>query len=117
MITPDANILLYAYNKADVKQPRASRWLEEQLSNLEVFALNWHAITAFIRISTNPSSFPHPFTLSEAADIVNEWLTAENTVVIAPTARHWPIFWRLLIKGQAIGPLAMDAHLAALAIE
>ena len=31
--------------------------------------------------------------------------------------KHWAIFQKLLESGQATGPLVMDAHLAALALE
>ena len=39
------------------------------------------------------------------------------TVILTPGERHWKLFNRLLAQGQASGPLVMDAHLAALAIE
>jgi uncharacterized protein len=38
-------------------------------------------------------------------------------VLLAPGPRHWAILDRLLRDEQATGPLVMDAHLAALAIE
>ena len=37
--------------------------------------------------------------------------------ILAPGQRHWQIFNSLLVGGQVHGPLVMDAHLAALAIE
>ena len=37
--------------------------------------------------------------------------------MLTPGERHCEILQRLLIEGRAGGPLAMDAHLAALAIE
>ncbi len=117
MVTPDANILLYAYNKADERQSAASKWLEDRLSGSEIFALNWQAVTAFLRISTHPRSFPRPFTLAEVAEIVQGWLDCENVILITPTGRHWSILKDIFIEGQATGPLMMDAHLAALAIE
>jgi len=36
--------------------------------------------------------------------------------MLTPGERHCEILQRLLIEGRAGGPLAMDAHLAALAI-
>lgn len=117
MVTPDANLLIYAHNKADDRQSAASKWLEDSLSGSESFAMNWQAVTAFLRITTHTRSFPRPFTLSEATEIVQGWLDCENVILITPTVRHWSIFHDLIIDGQTTGPLTMDAHLAALAIE
>ncbi len=38
-------------------------------------------------------------------------------VLLTPGEKHWVIFQKLLDSGQATGPLVMDAHLAALALE
>jgi uncharacterized protein len=58
-----------------------------------------------------------PLQLDEAIVIVGTWLARDNVVILAPTDRHWRILSDLLPKSQARGPLIMDAHLAALAIE
>ena len=117
MMLPDANLLLYAYN-ADAKQHNlARRWLESALSGTDLFGLCWQTITAFIRIGTNPRAFPKPLSVSEASEIVSNWLARPSVTILAPGERHWQIFSKLLSAGQASGPLAFDAHLAALAIE
>jgi predicted nucleic acid-binding protein len=56
-------------------------------------------------------------TAEEAASIVDGWISLSNVVLTSPTERHWRILSDLLPKSQARGPLIMDAHLAALAIE
>jgi hypothetical protein len=117
MITPDANIILYAYNEDAPKHSEAKRWLEEQLTLPVAFGLSWQVITAFLRISTNPKAFPQPFELQEAIEIVGEWITLPNTEILTPTINHWTIFQNLIVEGQTKAALMMDAHLAALAIE
>lgn len=117
MILTDANLLLYAYNLDAAEHARARPWFEEQLSAADLFCFSWQTITAFLRISTNPRAFPHPLSIKEAATIVDEWLERPQTVILSPGERHWEIFQDLLEAGQATGPLVMDAHLAALAIE
>jgi toxin-antitoxin system PIN domain toxin len=117
MILTDANLLLYAYNRDAPEHEAARRWLEESLSATAPLALSWQTITAFIRISTNIKAFPKPLTIKEATRIVTEWLERPNAIILQPTERHWEIFGRQLDEGQAVGPLVMDAHLAALAIE
>ena len=117
MILVDANLLLYAYNTDAPEHQRAAHWLEEVFSGSTLFALSWQTIAAFIRISTNIRAFPQPLRLSEATEIVAEWLSRPNVVVLQPTERHREIFRRLLEEAEAIGPLVMDAQLATLAIE
>jgi uncharacterized protein len=113
----DANLLLYAYNENAAQHSKAKKWLEESLSSPEIFGMSWQTITAFLRISTNPKSYPLPFTLSEAIEIVEEWLAQPQVKILQPTEKHWEIFSGLIIEGQTHGALMMDAHLAALTIE
>lgn len=114
----DANLLLYAYNESAEKQHEtAKRWLDEKLSAPELFGLSWQAITAFLRISTNPRAFPLPFTLTEATEIIEDWLAQPQVKILLPTDKHWQIFSDLILEGQTNGAMMMDAHLAALAIE
>lgn len=117
MILTDANLLLYAYNRDATEHDAARQWLEGQLSATDLFCFSWQTITAFLRISTNARAFPQPLTIVEATEIVTEWLERPQSVVLMPGERHWDIFSNLLTTGQAAGPLVMDAHLAALAIE
>ncbi len=117
MITPDANIVLYAYNEDAPKHAEARAWVEGQLSSPAILGLSWQVITAFLRISTNPKAFPQPFDLPEAIGIVDEWLRHPRIEVLTPTRNHWTIFQELIVEGQTKAALMMDAHLAALAIE
>jgi len=117
MMLADANLLLYAYDSASAHHAAARAWLEASISAAEPFALSWQTITAFIRITTNPRAYRSPLSAAEADAIVSAWLDRPSVVVLAPGERHWEIFCRLLREGQAVGPLVMDAHLAALAIE
>jgi toxin-antitoxin system PIN domain toxin len=117
MITPGANIILYAYNEDAPQHSAAKKWLEEQLSLPVSFGFSWEAITAFLRISTNARAFPQPFDLPEAIEIVDEWIALPNIEILTPTVNHWTIFQNLIVEGQTKAALMMDAHLAALAIE
>jgi toxin-antitoxin system PIN domain toxin len=117
MILTDANLLLYAYNVDAAEHETSRRWLETQLSGSNLFCFAWQTITAFIRISTNQRAFAAPLSTKEATSIVTEWLERPQTVLLTPGENHWAIFQKLLESGQATGPLVMDAHLAALALE
>lgn len=117
MILTDANLLLYVYNVDATEHDASRRWLETQLSGSDLFCFAWQTITAFLRISTNQRAFAAPLSTNEATSIVTEWLERPQTVILTPGERHWALFQDLLDSGQAKGPLVMDAHLAALALE
>lgn len=117
MILSDANLLLYAYNTDATEHDISQHWLETQLSGPNLFCFCWQTITAFLRISTNQRAFAAPLSTKEASNIVTEWLERPQVVLLTPGEKHWSIFQQLLESGQATGPLVMDAHLAALALE
>ncbi len=115
MIFPDVNMLLYAYDRSSTFHMAAKQWLENALSESDVF-FSWHTITGFLRILTHPNILSNPAPLSEAVQVVSEWLQRENTHLILFEKRNWPLFSRMLIEGQASGNLVMDAHIAATAV-
>lgn len=117
MILSDANLLLYAYDTSSPSHTRSRRWLEATLSGEEPVGLAWITLLAFLRISTSPRAVAHPLPLGVATAIVSSWLKVPCVTVPSPGPRHWEIFEKVLRGAQAKGPLVMDAHLAALAIE
>ena len=117
MTLVDANLLLYACDSSAPQHRAARRWLEDAFSGAEPVLLPWNSILAFLRIATNPMAWKHPLSVQEAVAIVDEWLSLPNVTVPTPGERHWPILSGLLPEAQCRGPLVMDAHLAALAIE
>ena len=117
MILIDANLLLYAYDTSAESHRQAKKWLGQALSKPEPVSLSWITILAFLRISTDRRIFLRPLPIKEALNIVSEWLSSSTVHVLSPTDRHFEILRPLLSAGQAVGPLVMDGHLAALAIE
>jgi toxin-antitoxin system PIN domain toxin len=113
----DVNLLLYAYNTGAPEHQAARKWLERTIAGPDFFGLSWHTIMGFIRISTNHRALQSPFSIDEASTIVSEWLDQDSVTILSPGSGHWSILSGFLIAGQARGPLAMDAHLAALSIE
>jgi len=117
MTVVDANLLLYAYDGSSRYHARARPWLEATLSGTAPVGLPWAVLLAFLRISTNPRALARPLAIGDAAAIVSTWLEQPCVVPLQPGERHWEILSGLLGSAQARGPLVMDAHLAALAIE
>ncbi len=117
MILVDANLLLHAYHPRSPLHEEARRWLEKVLSGPGLVRFAWVTLWAFLRISTSPRVFEHPLSPQEASATVSTWLARPNVGIVEPGERHWEILAGLMKKGQAAGPLVMDAALAALAIE
>lgn len=117
MILIDANILLYAYDTSAETHGPARAWLEEAMSKPEPVGLSWITILAFLRISTDRRIFLRPLSINESLNTVSEWLSSSTVHILSPTDKHFEILTSLLSAGQATGPLVMDGHLAALAIE
>lgn len=117
MILVDANLLIYAHHETAPQHQAARTWLEGTLDGDETVAIALAPLLAFIRISTNVSLFKRALNTSGALAIVEGLRARQNVHFISPTERHWEILGLVATKGQARGPLLMDAHLAALAIE
>jgi toxin-antitoxin system PIN domain toxin len=113
----DANVLLYARNADDPRQPAAAAWLEEVLNGPARIGLPWASLVAFARIATNRRVFARPLTADAASSQIESWLAAPAAWVPVPTERHAEIFTALLRRHRVTGALVADADLAALAIE
>jgi toxin-antitoxin system PIN domain toxin len=116
MIIVDANLLLYAYDSASPRQPAAAGWLEGAIAEDEV-GLAHSTVLAFLRIGTHPAVFATPLSRNEVFAIVESWFDEPSVRAVNPTAQHWTVMRDLAKRGQAKGPLLMDADLAALAVE
>ena len=116
MILVDVNLLLYAYDPSSPHHAQAARWLRRTIAEEARVGLAWVTVLAFLRISTNPR-VKRPISLSDAVQVVSDWLSQPSVMLLDPGERHWSILRSLLQKGQARGSLVTDAHLAALAIE
>lgn len=117
MILIDANLLVYAYHSGSELHERSSEWLEEKFEQPEPIGFAWATLHAFLRLTTNPRILDAPFTIAEAAEIVEEWLARPRVEILEPGPHYWPILRRVLEDARVQGPLVSDAHLAALAIE
>lgn len=113
----DANLLLYAADRASPHQGRAGEWLEDQLNGDVRVGIPWESFLAFVRISTHPRVMAHPLTASAAWGHVQDWLDAPATWIPAPTERHADVLGQLLTRHRVTGNLVHDAHIAAIALQ
>jgi toxin-antitoxin system PIN domain toxin len=117
VIVIDANVLLYAHDTASAGHEPARRWLESTLTDEPDVRFALTTLLAFVRISSDPRVFEQPRSSGDAISVVEGWLGHPNVSIASPGDRHWRILSDLATRGQARGPLLMDAHLAALAVE
>lgn len=117
MILVDANLLLYAANRAAPEHEQARSWLDENLNGTTRVGLPWPSLLAFVRIASNPAILRHPIRPADAWRQIKEWLACDVVWIPLPTTQHPTVFERLLDLPAVTSRLVPDAHLAALAIE
>ena len=117
MYVVDTNVLVHAVNEAADEHSRAHDWLADAFMGHQTVALSWVAVLAFIRVSTHPRVFSIPLTPLQAVDIAQAWFDQPNATIIEPQDGHLALVSDLLSRAGAAGDLAVDAHLAALALE
>jgi len=117
MIVPDANLLLYAYDRDSQHHARAAAWLSSVLTGAELVGMPWQTIWAFLRISTNGRIFTSPLSMEQATGLVDEWLAQDRVRLLAPGERHWTLLKEMLRKGAMYGSQTTDAQLAAITLE
>jgi len=89
----------------------------ELVSSDALFGLSPLALSAVVRIATNPKIFEQPSPLDEAFGFCGDLLAQPHCQVIEPGERHWDIFCRLCLATDTRGPRVSDAWFAALALE
>jgi uncharacterized protein len=113
----DANVLLYAVNRAAPHHRRARLWLDEALGGPEPVGFAWSVVLAFLRLATHPAVFARPLGSEQACDILRGWLSQPAAITVEPTSRHIDVLAGLLAEAGTAGNLVNDAHLAAIAVE
>ena len=117
MTLVDANLLLYAANRAAPEHERARTWLDSNLSGTARVGLPWPSLLAFVRLASNPLVVRQPVSVEAAWAQVTEWLRADPVWLPQPTDRHPEVLGELCRLPGMTSRLVPDAHLAALAIE
>lgn len=116
MILPDANLLLYAYDTSSAFHQTSAAWWSKTLDGSELVGMCLPVLFAFVRISTSPHAFRHPFTSAEAADRVTEWLQQPAVELIELQPIDVQRTLDLLREAGTGGNLTSDAQVASLAL-
>jgi len=117
MILADVNVLIYAFRTDLPQHGVCRRWLAGVVAGDARFGLSPLALSAVVRITTNPRAFRTPSGIDEAFGFCKDLLEQPHCQVVEPSERHWDIFRNLCIATETRGPRVSDAWFAALAIE
>lgn len=113
----DANLLLYAVDRASSDHAAASAWLEEVLNGDRRVGLPWQTIGAFVRIITHPRVTTDPLSSERAWAYVGAWLASGPAWIPPATERTGRVLQSLAATRSITGNLVPDAQLGALALE
>jgi uncharacterized protein len=117
VILPDVNVLIYAFRTDSDYHAACRAWLDAVVLGDVRFGLSKLALSAVVRITTNPNLSRGPSTLDEAFGFCADLLDQPHCELVEPGARHWDIFRRLCRDTNTRGRRVTDAWFAALAIE
>jgi len=116
VLLPDVNVLLAGFRADHVHHREARAFLDDARSGPVTLGLSDVAMSALVRLATNPRVFLRPDGASGVLDYIDALLDPPAQVVRAG-ASHWPRFADLCRDLQLRGNLVPDAYLAALAFE
>lgn len=117
MILFDVNVLLNAHRVEQPDHEVARDLLERTVGDVRPFAVSELVLSSFVRIATHRRALNPPTPLADAIGFCDGLRTRPNARIVAPGRRHWTVFADLCRRVDAVGNLATDAYLAALAIE
>jgi uncharacterized protein len=117
MILPDVNVLIYAFRQDVPQHALCHAWLRRVVDGDARFGVSPLALSAVVRVTSNPRSYRTPSTLEEAFRFCEYLRGQPHCQLVEPGERHWDIFQRLCIETDTRGPRITDAWFAALAME
>ena len=117
MVFPDVNVLVYAFRPDASHHAVSKSWLEKVVHGDARFGISRLALSAVVRLTTNPRAFPQASSLEDAFGYCEDILGQPHCSIVEPGERHWGIFRELCVKTETRGPRVSDVWYAALAIE
>ena len=117
MILADVNVLINAFRADATQHAVCKSWLDSVVTGDAQFGVSPLALSAVVRIATNPRIFEQPAPIVEAFAYCDDLLNQPHCEIVRPGERHWAIFKRLCVETRTRGARVSDAWFAALAIE
>ena len=95
----DANVLLYAVDKASPHHQRSALWMRNALEGSRHVGMPWQTIGAFLRISTHPRLFDRAArTGRRLVRSMQDWLDAPTCWIPAAGERTAHVLGELLTE-------------------
>ena len=117
MIALDTNILVYARRAESAHHTAAAKLLKTLAEGDVPWALPWPCVYEFLRVVTHPRVFDPPTPLDAALEDLDSLLDSPSLSLLGEGPSHPAHMIRSIESGRAVGNLAHDAHIAALAVE
>ena len=111
--TVDANILVYASNRADPLHEQASALVQRLAAGPELVYLFWPTLLGYLRIVTHSAILPRPLSPADAMRNVEALIDRPNVRAVGELDGFWPAY-RSVAGERSRGNDVPDAHIAAL---
>ena len=110
----DANVLLFASDRASERHEAARTFLESCAASPEVLCVTWPTLMAYLRIATHPSIFGAPLAPEEALSNVKALLALPQTRVLSEQDGFMDAYLHVTADMVVRGNLVPDAQVAAI---
>ena len=117
MIALDTNLLIHARREEMPRHRQAKEMLRDLAEGDDPWMLPWPCLYEFLRVVTHARVFDPPTPLEKALDDLESLLASPSIVLAGEGPGHFAHLRQMALVGQAVGNLAHDAHIAALAQE
>lgn len=112
-VTVDANILVYASNKADPAYEPARALVERLAAGPDLVYLFWPTVMGYLRVVTHPAILPRPLGFADAANNISALLQRPHVRSPGEGEGFWS-FYLETSSSHARGNATAEAHMAAL---
>ncbi len=113
-VTVDANLLLYASDRASRFYDPATVTLRRLAQGPRLLYLFWPVIMAYLRIATHSAIFDSPLAPDEATGNIDSLLKLPHVRSPSEDEIFWTTYMDVTAPGPVRGNLVPDAHIAAL---
>lgn len=117
MILVDVNVLIAAHRADHSHHAAVTPWFQALAAGDEAFTVPDVVWASFVRIVTNRRIFQVPSGGDDAFNFLRAVRAQPNHVALVAGEIHLELFERFCIDDAAVGDLAADAYIAALALE
>ena len=111
------NIVVAAHRDDHPHHPVVRPWFDDLVVGDDRFGVPDVVWASFVRVTTNRRVFEVPTPIGDAFAFSRAVRAQRNHEPVLPDERHLELFEQLCVDHSASGNLAMDAYLAAIALE